>query len=123
MLLRLFQVRLCGDIRALRLTSLLRLACACPSALIVGLPLALTPQEILNLLSAVRVLRGGTQVQRPIARDERLSHGGSKTVLRLRLVGVAAPHGLARGCAKLSSSTIRHRGSLNKAVSQKLELL
>ena len=62
-------------------------------------------------------------MQRPIARDERLSHGGSKTVLRLRLVGVAAPHGLARGCAKLSSSTIRHRGSLNKAVSQKLELL
>lgn len=67
---------LLGDIRALRLTSLLRLVRACPSALIVALSLhpALTPQEILNLLCAVRMLRSGTHVQRSIARDERLSY-------------------------------------------------
>ena len=44
-------------------------------------------------------------------------------MLRLRLVGVAAPYWLARGRAKMSSGTIRHWRSLNKAVSQKLELI
>jgi hypothetical protein len=110
-----------GETRALQLTSLLRLIRACPPTLIVGLSLhsALTTQEFLNLLCTIRMLRGGTQVQRPIARNERLSHRGRVllTVLRLRLVRVAAPYRLTRGCAKLPSGTVRHRRSLNKAVS------
>ena len=64
-------------------------------------------------------------MQRPITRDEGLSHRGRvlrETVLRLRLVGMATPHRLAHGCAKLSSGTVRHRRSLNKAaISQRLQ--
>ncbi len=59
-------------------------------------------------------------MQRPVTRNERLSHRGSvlcRSVLLLQGVGVAAPYRLARGCAKLSRSTVCHRRSLNIDIS------